>query len=153
MLPRSTSSREGVIEKSKDQYYFAVRQMQSNIGTDTPDWQPWPTYFAQSPAAQKARLEKKTKGKRLILGDRPELSAQILELCREHGRVTIENAARVTSATRNMIKDQPKALTRAGHLERHGAGRAARLRACVVKDRDGCGACAHDCDERGSISR
>ena len=60
---------------------------------------------------------------RLILGDLPELSVQILELCREHGRVTVGDVTRVTGASRNTIKDHLKALTKAGHIELHGAGR------------------------------
>ncbi len=72
---------------------------------------------------KKAGLEKKMKRERLILGDLPELSIQILELCRERSRVTVAEAAKITGTSRNTIKDHLKALTRAGHLERHGAGR------------------------------
>lgn len=32
-------------------------------------------------------------------------------------------AVKVTGASRNTIKDHLKALARAGHLEKHGAGR------------------------------
>ncbi len=60
---------------------------------------------------------------RLVLGDLPELSVQILEFCRERGRVTVAEAVRATKANRNTIKDHLQALTRAGHLEQHGAGR------------------------------
>jgi predicted ArsR family transcriptional regulator len=60
---------------------------------------------------------------RLILGDLPELSVQILELCRERGRVTVAEAAKVSGISRNTIKDHIKALTRAGHLVQYGAGR------------------------------
>ena len=36
------SSLESVIENSKEGYYLALRQTQSTIRTDTPNWQPWP---------------------------------------------------------------------------------------------------------------
>ncbi len=117
------SSLESVIERSKDSYYLALRQTQGTIRTQTPDWQPWLIFFLKSLQQQKARLEKKIERERLILGDLPELSVQILELCREHGRVTVAGAASVTGASRNTIKDHLKALTRAGHIEQHGAGR------------------------------
>jgi Fic family protein len=117
------SSLESVIERSKDSYYLALRQTQRTIRTQTPDRQPWLTFFLKSLQQQKARLEKKIQRERLILGDLPELSVQILELCREHGRVTVAGAATVTGASRNTIKDHLKALTRAGHIEQHGAGR------------------------------
>ena len=117
------SSLESVIEQSKDAYYLSLRQTQSTIHSETPDWQPWLTFFLRALRQQKLRLEKKIERERLILGDLPELSVQILELCRERGRVTVADAAKVTGANRNTIKDHLKALTKAKHLERHGAGR------------------------------
>ncbi|HEX9585349.1 MAG TPA: DUF977 family protein [Gammaproteobacteria bacterium] len=117
------SSLESVIEQSKDAYYLSLRQTQGTIRTESPDWQPWLTFFLTSLQQQKARLEKKIERERLILGELPELSVQILELCRERGRVTVADATRVTGANRNTIKDHLKALTRAGHIQRHGAGR------------------------------
>ncbi|MCH8228457.1 MAG: Fic family protein [Proteobacteria bacterium] len=117
------SSLESVIEQNKDTYYLALRQTQQTIRTDTPDWQPWLIFFLESLRQQKKRLEKKIEHERLILGDLPELSVQILVLCRERGRVTVAEAAKVTGANRNTIKDHIKALARAGHLVPHGAGR------------------------------
>ena len=117
------SSLESVIEQSKDAYYLGLRQTQGTLSTDAPDWQPWLTFFLRALQQQKTRLEKKIERERLILGDLPELSVQILDLCREHGRVTVAEATKVTGANRNTIKDHMKALTKAGHIERHGAGR------------------------------
>jgi Fic family protein len=117
------SSLESVIEQSKDAYYLGLRQTQGTLHTEAPDWQPWLTFFLRALQQQKTRLEKKIERERLILGDLPELSEQILELCREHGRVTVAEAAKVTGANRNTIKDHLKALTKAGHIEQHGAGR------------------------------
>ena len=72
---------------------------------------------------QKERLVKKVERERLILGDLPELSVQILELCRERGRVTVADTEKVTGASRNTIKDHIKALGKAGHIRKHDAGR------------------------------
>jgi Fic family protein len=119
------SSLESVIEQSKDAYYLALRRTQGTIRTETPDWQPWLLYFLRSLQQQKARLEKKIERERLILGDLPELSAQLLELCRERGRITVAEAAKATGANRNTIKDHLKALARAGHIAQRGAGRGA----------------------------
>jgi Fic family protein len=119
------SSLESVVEQSKDAYYLALRRTQSTIRTETPDWQPWCLFFLRSLQQQKARLEKKIERERLILGDLPALSLQLLELCRERGRITVAEAAKATGANRNTIKDHLKALTRAGHLARRGAGRGA----------------------------
>jgi Fic family protein len=117
------SSLESVIERSKDAYYLGLRQTQSTIRTDAPNWQPWLNFFLRCLQQQKARLEKKIERERLILGGLPELSVRILELCRERGRVAVADAAKVTGANRNTIKDHLKALTKAGHIEQRGAGR------------------------------
>lgn len=117
------SSLESIIEQSKDAYYLALRKTQQTIRTSAPDWQPWVLFFLKSLMQQKTRLEKKIQREHLILGDLPELSVQILELCRSRGRLTVAEAVKATGANRNTIKDHVKALTRAGHLTRHGAGR------------------------------
>lgn len=117
------SSLESAIEQSKDAYYLSLRQTQGTLGGDKPDWQPWLAFFLRALQQQKARLERKIERERLILGDLPELSIQILELCRDRGRVTVADAAKVTGANRNTIKDHLKSLTKTGQLERHGAGR------------------------------
>ncbi|MFC1702370.1 Fic family protein, partial [Pseudomonadota bacterium] len=117
------SSLESVIEQSKDAYYLALRKTQQTVRTEVPNWQPWVTFFLNSLQRQKSRLEKKIEQEHLILGDLPELSVQILELCRHRGRVTVAEVVKVTGANRNTIKDHYKALVRAGHLVRHGAGR------------------------------
>lgn len=117
------SSLESVIEHSKEAYYLALRRTQGKIRTDKPDWQPWVIYFLNALKQQKDRLEKKIERERILIGDLPELSVQILELCRERGRVTIDEVSRITSISRNTIKDHVTALTNKGHLVRHGAGR------------------------------
>jgi Fic family protein len=116
-------SLESVIEQSKEAYYLALRQTQGTIRTDAPDWLPWVTYFLKALQQQKNCLEKKIESERLILGSLPELSVQILEIARQHGRVTISEAVKGTEASRNTIKDHIKALTEKGLLARHGAGR------------------------------
>lgn len=63
--------------------------------------------------------------KRIILVDMPELSVPLLELARDHGRITVAEAARITDASRYTIKDHLKALVAYGHLVLHGVGRGA----------------------------
>ncbi len=116
-------SLESVIEQSKEAYYLALRQTQGTIRTDNPDWQPWISYFLKALQQQKKRLERKIERERLILGDLPELSVQILEIARNHGRVTVSETANATGANRNTIKDHIKSLVDNNHLTKHGAGR------------------------------
>jgi Fic family protein len=119
------ASLESVVESSKERYYMALRQTQGTINTPTPDWTPWLEYFLGALAEQKSRLEQKMQREHLLLGDLPELSVKILELCKERGRVTVAEIAKITGANRNTVKDHLAALTRNGQLSRHGAGRGA----------------------------
>ena len=117
------SSLESIIEQNKESYYLALRRTQGTIRTEQPDWNPWLEFFLRSLQRQKLRLERKMERERIILGDLPELSVSILELARERGRVTVMDAARLTGASRNTVKDHLKGLTDQGHLKLHGAGR------------------------------
>ncbi len=117
------SSLESVIEENKGSYYRALRQTQGTIRTDNPDWAPWIVFFLRALQKQKDRLKKKIERERLVLGDLPELSLKLLEFCREHGRITIAEGVKLTGANRNTIKDHIRALARAGHVTKHGAGR------------------------------
>ena len=117
------SSLESVIEQSKEAYYLALRRTQKTIREPKPNWTPWLDFFLFVLRTQKQRLEKKVERERVLLGDLPELSVTILDLARERGRVTVAEIAMDAETSRNTVKAHLKALTAAGHLERHGAGR------------------------------
>lgn len=119
------SSLESIIEQSKESYYISLRRTQGTIRSADPDWNPWIEFFLKALHRQKTRLEKKMERERIILADMPELSVTLLELAREHGRITVAEAARITYASRHTIKDHLKALVDQGHLVLHGAGRGA----------------------------
>ncbi|MAG31994.1 MAG: AsnC family transcriptional regulator [Deltaproteobacteria bacterium] len=119
----SYSSLESVIETNKEAYYRALRQTQLTIRLEEPDWSPWLLFFLDALQQQKARLEKKLEHERLLLGRLPELSVQLLELCRDRGRISVADAVSLTGTSRNTIKDHLSRLTKAGHLTRLGAGR------------------------------
>lgn len=117
------SSLESVIEQNKEAYYLALRQTQGTIRTEAPDWQPWLMFFLKSLAEQVRRLEKKVEREKLVLAALPELSLQIVEFAREHGRVTIGDAIKLTGASRNTLKQHFRALVERGHLNQRGSGR------------------------------
>lgn len=117
------SSLESVIEASKEGYYLALRQTQGTIRTDAPNWQPWLLFFLRSLAEQVRRLEKKVEREKIVLAALPDLSLQIVEFAREHGRVTMTEAIKLTGASRNTLKQHFRALTERNHLEQHGSGR------------------------------
>jgi Fic family protein len=117
------SSLESVIEASKEGYYLALRQMQGTIRTDAPDWQPWLLFFLRSLGEQVRRLRKEVEREKIVLAALPDLSLQIVEFAREHGRVTMAEAIKLTGASRNTLKQHFRGLSERHHLERHGSGR------------------------------
>lgn len=117
------SSLESVIEQSKEAYYLALRQTQGTIRSDAPNWQPWLVFFLHSLTEQVKRLEKKVEREKLVLATLPELSLKIVEFAREHGRVTIGAAIKLTGASRNTLKQHFRTLIEREHLNQHGSGR------------------------------
>ena len=117
------SSLESVIELNKEAYYLALRQTQGTIRTDAPNWQPWLVFFLRSLAEQVRRLEKKVEREKIVLATLPELSLQIVEFAREHGRITMMDAIKLTGASRNTLKLHFRDLTERNHLEQFGSGR------------------------------
>jgi Fic family protein len=119
------SSLESVIEQSKEGYYLALRQTQVTLRTDAPNWQPWLMFFLRALQQQMKRLGKKVEREKIVLAALPELSVQIIEHAREHGRVTIGDVVRLTGTSRNTLKQHFRQLVAEGHLALHGSGRGA----------------------------
>lgn len=117
------SSLESVIEQSKEAYYIALRQTQGTIRTESPEWEPWVIYFLRALQQQKARLEKKIEREKIIIETLPDLSIQILELAKAHGRVTTSLIGKLTGANRNTVKKHLQSLVSANHLSQHGVGK------------------------------
>ncbi|CAG4921051.1 Fic family protein [Paraburkholderia gardini] len=119
------SSLESVIEANKEGYYLALRQTQGTIRSDEPNWQPWLMFYLRSLAEQVRRLEKKIEREKIVLAVLPVLSLQIVEFAREHGRITMAEAIKLTGSSRNTLKQHFRDLVDRGHLEPHGSGRGA----------------------------
>jgi Fic family protein len=117
------SSLESVVEHNKEAYYLALRHTQTTIRGDAPNWQPWLLFFLRSLAEQVRRLETKIEREKLVLASLPELSLRIVEFAREHGRVRMGDAIKLTGASRNTLKLHFRALVERGELNQHGRGR------------------------------
>jgi len=117
------SSLESVIEQTKEGYYLALRNTQETIRTENPDWQPWMVYFLRTLQKLKQRLEAKIERERILVEKLPELSLQILELAKEHGRLTIGQIVEITGSNRNTVKKHLRALVTDGRLSQHGNGK------------------------------
>lgn len=120
------SSLESVIEQSKEAYYLALRQTQVTIRTSAPDWQPWIRFFLRALEQQKNRLAAKVERERIVLAAIPRLSLRIVEFAREHGGITMGEAAKLTGVSKNTLKQHFRQLVAQGHLALHGRGRGAR---------------------------
>ena len=117
------SSLESVIEQNKDAYYLALRRTQSTIRQPSPDWQPWIDFFVQSVTTQVRNLEAKLEVERIVLAELPALSLTIIDFARNHGRVTMAQAIRLTGASRNTLKMHFRSLQAKGTLVQRGRAR------------------------------
>lgn len=80
-------------------------------------------FFLRSLAEQVRRLEKKVEREQIVFATLPELSLQIVEFAREHGRITIGEAIKLTGASRNTLKQHFRNMVERGHLNQQGSGR------------------------------
>ena len=117
------SSLESVIEQNKEAYYLALRQTQGTIRSEKPNWQPWVIFFLRALQKQMIKLAKKVDREKIVLSVLPELSLQILEYAREHGRVSAGDMIRLKGVSRNTLKQHFRLLVKKNHLVLHGGGR------------------------------
>lgn len=117
------SSLESVIEQSKEAYYLALRQTQSTIRANDPNWEPWLLFFLRSLQRQKQRLANKIEREKIVAVDLPEYSLRILDHAREHGLVSIGAIVKLTGASRNTLKEHFRRLVAKGYLSKQGGGR------------------------------
>jgi Fic family protein len=118
------SSLESVVEHSKEAYYLSLRQTQSTIRTDTPNWQPWLLFFMRALQQQKRRLAVKVEREKISLATLPDLAVKILDYARDQGRVTTRDMVREFGASPNTLKATFSSLVDKGLLLRHGGGRS-----------------------------
>ena len=118
------SSLESIIEQNKEAYYLALRQTQGTIRTEAPNWQPWLSFLLRALQQQKRRLAAKVEQEKIVLATLPELSVNILDYARDHGRVTMNDMAHKTGASRNTLKEHFRSLVEKKLIIQHGAGKA-----------------------------
>ncbi len=114
---------ESLIETSKEQYYLALRRTQESIRTETPNWQPWITYFLRILLQQSRNIAEKMEREQMISSVLPELSLRILEHAKAHGRITMYDMIAITGVSRNTLKEHFRALVEKKHLVLRGKGR------------------------------
>lgn len=118
------SSLENVIEQNKENYYLALRKTQGTIHTETPNWQPWLMFFMRALQQQKRRLATKIEREKIVIASLPALSVEILDYARDQGRVTMDDIARATGASKNTLKGHFRKLVERKLLQQKGGGRS-----------------------------
>lgn len=116
------ASLERVVEDNKDAYYEKLRRAQTTWDDGGPDLVSWITFFVDCLVEQKNVLMHRLERERLLDPMAP-LSATILALALERGRVTVRDAVTSAGANRNTVKLHLKHLVAAGQLVQRGRGR------------------------------
>lgn len=116
------SSLERVIEENKDTYYRTLRKAQTTLNQEDSGLNEWLLFFLQALQEQKNSLAHKLKRERLF-STLPELSERLLEIAKEHGRITMGMAVTITGANRSTLKSHLKRLTELGYLMQYGKGK------------------------------
>ena len=119
------ASLESVIEDNKDLYYRSLRRTQVSFKTNEPDWDPWIGFFLRCLRKQKSNLSDKI-GTEIEpeIRDLPLLSIKVLDLLRDHERLTISELVELTGANQNTMKVRLRELVASGRSVRRGRARA-----------------------------
>jgi Fic family protein len=112
------SSLERIVEENKDDYYRALRKAQASQS----ELAYWVRFFLRCLVQQKSALTARIEREQLMAPLAP-LSAKLLSLARQHGRITVAQATKATRSNRNTIKWHLRKLVEAGQLVRRGEAR------------------------------
>jgi Fic family protein len=117
------SSLERVIEENREQYYRGLRSAQGTLDRDESHLMDWLRFFLLCLIEQKDSLAEKIKREKLM-SSLSVLDEKLLQLTRQHGRLTLTDALKLTKANRNTLKLHLKQLVQAGRLQLLGRGRS-----------------------------
>jgi predicted HTH transcriptional regulator len=111
-------------EKSShdNQYYLSLRHAQSTLDADESKLDEWVHFLLHSLVTQKDALQRRIEREHLI-APLPPLSENLLQIAREHGRVTTAVGTRITGANRNTVKVHLRNLVNGAYLVAHGKGK------------------------------
>jgi Fic family protein len=114
------SSLEAVIEREKSDYYKSLRQTQTTLKNDEPNWESWILFFLKSMKSQKDNLEIKIKRERLLLKQLPDMSQTILDLTHENGKITMGELMAITNYNRNTLTKHLSNLVQQNQIQKNG---------------------------------
>jgi Fic family protein len=117
------SSLERVVEENREQYYRGLRSAQGTLDKDESHLMDWLRFFLLCLAQQKNSLAEKVKRERIMTA-LSAIDEQLLQLARQHGRLTLTVAQQLTKVNRNTLKLHLRQLVAAGRLKLLGRGRS-----------------------------
>lgn len=118
------ASLERVVEHNKDAYYERLRRAQLGWSTAEPQVDEWVAFFVQCLVEQKNVLVHRLERERALAPEAP-ITAAILALVRERGRVTVRDVVALHGANRNTVKLHLRQLLASGRLVLRGRARGA----------------------------
>jgi len=117
-------SLESIVEENKEHYYRALRTAQKTLVTDNSGMETWLVFFMKTLQKQTEILgDRINKEKLASLGQLSKLSATILKIAKDQGRVTVSDVLKEEDVHRNTVKKHLKDLIRDQFLEAHGSGK------------------------------
>ena len=116
------ASHERVVEANKDQYYLALRESQKYLEFNANFSLTWAEFFLEMLAKQKDHLHEKIEREKKA-NTLPQLASRILQLAKDHGRITVAFVSNALDANRNTVKKHLQQLVQNGQLLKHGKGR------------------------------
>jgi len=117
------SSLERVVEENRENYYRSLRSAQGTLDRDESRLPDWLRFFLLCLVEQKNSLAEKVKRERIMSSLSP-LDEKILSLARQHGRLTLASAIKLTRVNRNTLKLHLRQLVQAGRMQLLGRGRS-----------------------------
>jgi Fic family protein len=117
------SSLERIVEENREQYYRSLRSAQLTLDRDESQLMDWLRFFLLCLIEQKNSLAEKIKRER-IMTSLSSFDERLLQLVREHGRLTLSEAQALTDANRNTLKLHFRQLVQMGRLRLLGSGRS-----------------------------
>ena len=116
------SSLDPILESEQSEYFINVEQTLLTLQRDVPDWEAWLQFLLGAFLKETQQLSAQLSGERKNFAPLPQLAAQILDMARNQGRLTIGGVIKATGGNRNTLKLHFKTLVTKGMLIKEGLG-------------------------------
>ncbi len=116
------SSLDPILESERPEYFINVEQTLLTLQRDVPDWEAWLQFLLGAFLKETQQLSAQLSGERKNFSPLPQLAAQIMDMARAQGRLSIGDVIKATGGNRNTLKLHFKTLVTKGMLIKEGLG-------------------------------